>query len=124
MNKFKLAFTLILIVNLAACNNALFRGQVENEQLAVITSHHISDGFITFSTIGHGCTFYNNFKIEASEESSNTLKVVRLLPDNCNMEPRDVSLLYSFRHLGLDLKNKIYVKNTATSPKLNDPNIK
>lgn len=117
-------FIFAMISSLAACSNYRVQDQMPVESLAEITQYHLSDGFITFSTIGYGCTFYNNFKIKTSDLRSNTLEVVKILPDNCNMTPRDISLVYSFRHLGLDFENEIHVKNLMPAPPLTDLTVK
>jgi len=40
------------------------------------------------------------------------------------MAPRDISLVYSFRHLGLDLNKEVHVSNLVPSANLSDLSVK
>jgi len=83
----------------------------KSNDIAVLTDYELKDGFITIQAVGYGCTFFNSFKVEKADHQDNSLEVVRTKPDNCGMKPRNVSLQYSFKHLGLDMDKNIQVIN-------------
>ena len=86
---------------------------LKSDETAVLTDYDVKNGFITIQAVGYGCTFFDSFKVKVSDRENNELKVVRTRPDECGMKPRNVSLQYSFKHLGLDLNKSIQVKNTV-----------
>ncbi len=94
----------------------LSQTNVKNEQSksAVITDYQINQDSIAFSTIGYGCTFYNDFKIVNTKNVKNELEIIRLRSDTCSMKPRNVTLMYSIRHLELDLDREINLRNSIS----------
>ena len=86
---------------------------LNSDETAVLTDYDVKNGFITIHAVGYGCTFFDSFKVKVSDRENNELKVVRTRPDECGMKPRNVSLQYSFKHLGLDLNKSVQVKNTV-----------
>ncbi|MCW8880156.1 MAG: hypothetical protein OQK51_24125 [Kangiellaceae bacterium] len=84
---------------------------LKSDETAVLTDYDVKNGFITIQAVGYGCTFFDSFKVKVSDRENNELKVVRTRPDECGMKPRNISLQYSFKHLGLDLNKSIQVKN-------------
>ena len=85
--------------------------QPSDAHLAKLTDYKLGDGFITIRAIGFGCTFFNSFKLQATQDGLNKLEVVRTQEDKCGMKPRNVSLQYSYKHLGLDLNKPVEVVN-------------
>lgn len=85
--------------------------QSPEKRLAVLTGYQINRGFITIQTVSYGCTFFDSFKVDTVAGKSNSIKVWQVKPDNCGMSPHLVSLQYSFKHLGIDLDQQIYVAN-------------
>lgn len=109
-----LAFALLL----SACSSMPFNSKVnilEEEEMAVLTDYELKNGFITIKAVGNGCTFFDSFRVEVADKADNAIKVVRTRPDECNMSSRNVSLQYSFKHLGLDLDKKVQVNNPVQS---------
>jgi len=92
--------------------------------LAELSDYQINGGFISFKTVGRGCTFYNNFKVVVRSKKNNSLGIVNLHQDKCRMEPRYVSLQYSFKHLGLDLSKAVHVENAIGQNKVSDVAVK
>ena len=115
MSKVKLSVMLSVFVILAGCNSLPMVTQSNDKggenKVAVLTDYELNDGFITIQAVGYGCTFFNSFKVEVANKNENSLEVIRTRPDNCGMKPRNVSLQYSFKHLGLDLNKNVQVKN-------------
>ncbi len=109
------------MIGLTGCSSLSFLSDSENqhkvEEVAILTDYQLDDGFITIQAVGYGCTFFNSFKVEVADIKQNTLEVVRTQPDQCRMKPRNVSLQYSFKHLGLDLNRSVQVKNPVSISK-------
>jgi len=114
MRNFKLVNFAMLSMFLTACSSVPFTSEVElfeREEMAVLTDYELKDGFITIKAVGHGCTFFDSFRVEVADKTDNSIKVVRTRPDECGMNTRNVSLQYSFKHLGLDLEKEVQVNN-------------
>ena len=115
MNIFKLSVIIALVFGILGCTSMPWSGSMEAEEtlsdVAVLTDYQLDNGFITIQAVGYGCTFFNSFKVEVANKNENALEVLRTQPDNCGMKPRNVSLQYSYKHLGLDLERDIKVKN-------------
>lgn len=115
MSSIKLGFCIIATIFLVGCSSVPFLGQssedIVNEEIAVLTDYQLKDGFITIQAVGYGCTFFSSFKVEVADNTDNGLEVIRTRPDNCRMKARNVSLQYSFKHLGLDLNKHVEVTN-------------
>jgi hypothetical protein len=110
----KAIITLLLLTNLLGCSiMPQSASRNTNEELAVINNYAIDNGFISFETISHGCTFYTNFKVDKGNETDNQLKIIQLVKDQCKMTPRKIMLSYSFRHIGLAIDEKIELKNQS-----------
>lgn len=122
MNLIKLGLCTTASFWLAGCSLLPFNDQSAEkgvgEEIAVLTDYQLKDGFITIKAVGYGCTFFNSFKVEVADRSENALEVIRTRPDNCRMKPRNVSLQYSFKHLGLDLTKQVEVTNPIKVPKV------
>lgn len=118
MRHLKLILGLFTLVVMTGCSSlqsfASLNDSEDKAEAAVLTDYQLSNGFITIQAVGYGCTFFDSFKVAVADKSSNSLEVVRTRPDNCRMKPRNVSLQYSYKHLGLDLDRNIHVKNTVS----------
>ncbi|MET1255747.1 hypothetical protein [Aliikangiella maris] len=121
MGVLKVSLFMLTSVSLAGCSNLPFVSEVslndsesEDHEVAVLTDYQVKDGFITIQAVGYGCTFFNSFSVEVADKQSNALEIVRLQPDQCRMKPRNVSLQYSFKHLGLDLNKNVKVVNPVS----------
>jgi hypothetical protein len=115
MNVLKSSLIVAFLLAVSGCSNmpwaALSEDDQQSKDVAVLTDYKLDNGFITIEAVGYGCTFFNSFAVELADRESNALEVVRIHPDNCGMKPRNVSLQYSFKHLGLDLDKTVRVKN-------------
>ncbi|TQV86896.1 hypothetical protein [Aliikangiella coralliicola] len=108
------ALALLTFITLGCSNTPLLsqETQIETKQeVAILADYELKDGFITIQAVGYGCTFFNSFKVAVADKDDNALEVIRTRPDDCGMKPRNVSLQYSFKHLGLDLNKQVQVKN-------------
>lgn len=85
--------------------------EYQSEALAKLVSYELNDGYIEITAISNGCTFVNSFEVQVNAPGENQLKVVRVKPDLCRMKQRKVALQYSYKHLGLNLKENITVVN-------------
>jgi hypothetical protein len=123
MSLFKKLFLIVTVSLITACSNmSLYSSEASSSDmpLAELTEYQVKGNFINFSTMGRGCTFYNNFKVVVVDKKSNSLGVVETHADICRMEPRDVSLQYSFKHLGLDMNKAVHVENSIRQNQAND----
>ncbi|MGX5200995.1 hypothetical protein [Aliikangiella sp. IMCC44632] len=118
LNKSKNIAMLLLSILIAGCSSVQHLTGTSSDSaikdVAVLTDYELKDGFITIQAVGYGCTFFNSFKVEVADKQENSLEVVRTRPDNCRMKPRNVSLQYSYKHLGLDLNRFVEVKNPVS----------
>jgi len=110
----------ILIVLLSACASSPLSLSEDNQselrgELAILSDYKLNDGFIEIQAVGYGCTFFNSFEVAVANKQDNVMAVIRTRPDECGMKPRNVSLQYSIKHLGLNLNKQINVKNRLTS---------
>ena len=107
------AIILVVLTTLFGCSSTIrpTTNQLNETQTAILTDYQLQDGFITIKAIGYGCTFFNSFEVAIAEGTSNAIEIIRTRKDNCGMKPRNVSLQYSFKHLGLDLDKQVKVIN-------------
>jgi len=116
VNKLKFLLAVLMLVLVAGCSHTMKSNNESEAVLAVLSDYRVNNGFITIDILSKGCTFYNSFKVQASEVSSNMLEVVRVNTDKCSMKPRKVALTYSFRHTGIALDKKVHVRNQLNRP--------
>ena len=118
MNRLKYLGCIAAATGMMGCSNLPMTltsdDKNHSEVIAVLTDYELDDGFITIQAVGYGCTFINSFKLAVADVSDNSLEVIRTRPDKCRMKPRNVSLQYSYKHLGLDLNRQISVRNPVT----------
>lgn len=116
MQNRQILITLLTTLFIGGCSNLATTNFQSESQLAKLTSYQLDNGFIEIETIGYGCTFQHDFKVEAVNDSDNTIEIIRTRPDNCKMAPRNVALSYSFKHLDLDSTKPIKVLNQVNNP--------
>jgi hypothetical protein len=115
MNLVKSAFTISVILSLAACqSSSYFIGDEKSDdatKLAVVTSYASDGGHVYFTTVSNGCTFIDSFKLEVDHAGQNRIKIIQVKPDLCRMEKRTISLQYSYKHLGLNPQQAVVLAN-------------
>ena len=107
----------------SACSNLSYLSSgvnISDAPLAELTDYQVEGNFINFKTVGRGCTFYNSFKVVVIDKENNSLGVVNTHADECRMEPRFVTLQYSFKHLGLDMNKAVHVENSIRQNQVSD----
>ena len=87
-------------------------------KLAALKSYKIDDGFINIRVTSFGCTFRNSFDFKVTNLRENAIKVVQKKEDLCQMNPINLSLDYSIRHLNLDFTRPIKVVNPIESKEI------
>ncbi len=111
---------LLALCALTACSSFQIRSnhhdtKAEKHEVATLMDYEIDDGFIKISTIGHGCTFVNSFKVELVNKDDNSIRVINTQPDNCEMGNHNLLLQYSITHLDIDLEKSIKVDNIISN---------
>jgi len=79
--------------------------------LANLVDYKLQNGYMRIKVLTAGCTGVTSFKVVADSSSENSLKVLRVKPDECGMKLRPIELQYSIRHLGLDINQTINIVN-------------
>lgn len=124
MSYLKINLAAILLIMVSACshnqlNSTQYTANEHKEQSVILTNYELTNGMIQFSTLGFGCTFYNNYQIIA-DKSDNSLEVIEVVADKCQMKPRSVELSYSIQHLDLNFETPIIVKNPIVQTAINN----
>ncbi len=110
-NKFLLM--LLSVFLLAGCSKpvVLVNNGGQEAEPAKLISYTLDERYIYIDVVSHGCTMMSSFELRLVSQVDNSFEVVRKKPDECRMKPIKMSLNYPFRHLGLDLKRPVRVKN-------------
>lgn len=106
--------TALSCIGLTACsvmNSGTSHQPILYKENVKLVSYHFDDRFVHIEVISNGCTFISSFELLLVDKKSNSVEIIRKIPDNCRVKPIKISLNYAFRHLGVDTSRSVKLVN-------------
>ena len=107
---------LILLICTAFTGCSAFNGSkgyqsASYREPAKLVNYRFDERFVHIEVLSYGCTVITSFELELVDKETNSLRIIRMKPDNCKVKPLKIGLNYAYRHLGVDNSRPIKIVN-------------